>query len=286
MKLERILRAVYDEPWLILPGSHASIRRMLDLKLQLTPGDFSMRDREGEGISGEKVQLPSMVIDEGVAQIPFGGVLLKGASALEKGSGGLAQEDIEADVMEAIDDPDVEALFFDVDSPGGMAMGTPELAELIDDAADKKPCWAWVEGYCCSAAYFSLAGCTQIYGRTTCEIGAVECYMAVLNSVGWFENKGLKIEIIKPVESVYAAAGYPGTDLNDAQRGELLAKCEYILGLYVDHLEECRPDIAAAAMRGQTFIGEQAIAAGFLDAVTTKAQAMRELRQWANLPPL
>src|ERR1043166_1875230 len=178
MRLERILHAVYNEPWLVLPSSHANIRHLLDLKLKLSPQDFAMRQREGEGVSGEKVELPSMVVDEGVAFIPFGGVVLRGARAVEKASGGLAQEDVSADIEEALQDEEVSALFFDCDSPGGMAMGTPEMADQVAEAARVKPCLCWVEGYCCSAAYFSLSGSTLIYGGRTAEVGAVECYMA------------------------------------------------------------------------------------------------------------
>jgi len=286
MRLERIMRAVYDEPWLILPRSHGNIRKLLELKLKLDPTEFVMRDREGEGISGSKVELPSMVIDEGVAFIPFGGVLIKGASALEKGSGALAHEDVMADIEEALDDPEVEAMFFDTDSPGGMAMGTPELAEMIADAAQRKPSLCWVEGLCASAAYFSLSGCSLLYGAKSCEVGGVECYMAWIDSRGWFENNGLRVEIIKPEESTYAGAGYPGTKLSAEQRDYLREQCEYLLKMYVAHLGEVRPDIEEESMRGQTFIGEEGVDAGFLDAVATKAEALNELRTLADLPDL
>jgi ClpP class serine protease len=283
VRLEHILDLVYARPWLITPQSHANIRRLLDWKLSLPPSEFFARKREGEDSSGGAVELPSMIVDEGIAFIPFGGVLLKGATAFEKGSGGLAHEDVSADIQEALADDEVAGLFFDTDSPGGTAAGTPELAEEIAEATIQKPCFCWVERLCCSAAFYSLAGCTMIYGGKSSEVGAVECYMAWVNSVAYFQNKGLKVEIIKPEQSTHAGAGYPGTDLTEDQRAYLLSQCEDLLAMFVDHLGDHRSQIVSESMRGQTFIGEKAKAAGFLDAVTTKAQAVEDLRGWIEM---
>jgi hypothetical protein len=60
MRLERVLRAVYNEPWLLPGWYHANVRRLVDMKLSMSAQDFSMRQREGETISGDKVLLPSM----------------------------------------------------------------------------------------------------------------------------------------------------------------------------------------------------------------------------------
>ena len=283
MRLQHIMDLVYNRPWLLTPQSHANIRRLLDWKLSLPPSEFFAKKREGEDASGGAVELPQMVVDDGIAFIPFGGVLLKGASAFEKGSGGLAHEDVSADIQEALADEEVEAIFFDTDSPGGTAAGTPELADEIAEAAQIKPCLCWVERLCCSAAFYSLSGCTMIYGGKSSEVGAVEVYMAWIDSRGWFENHGLKVEIIKPPELIHAAAGYPGTELTDDQRSYLLTQCEELLAMYVDHLASCRPDIKSDSMLGQTFIGEKAYAAGFLDAVTTKKQAVADLRKWVEM---
>lgn len=123
----------------------------------------------------------------------------------------------------------------------------------------------------------------MIYGGKSSEVGAVEVYMAWIDSRGWFEQRGLKVEIIKPDSLTHAAAGYPGTELTKDQRSYLLTQCEELLAMYVDHLAEHRPNIESDSMRGQTFIGEKAKSAGFLDAVTTKAQAVADLRQWVEM---
>lgn len=282
MRLERLMRAVMNEPWLITPEKHHQIQHLFEMKLAMTKAEFQMRDREVE-ISGDKVLLDSMTIEGGVARIPFGGVLIKGAGSWEKWAGALSHDDVIADVNEAVADPNVRALFFDVDSPGGTAAGSFELADLVAAAADVKPTMAWVERLCCSAAFLAMSGAGMIYGSRTSEIGAVECYMAWVDSSVAFDRAGLKMEIIKNTGGTHVAAGMRGTSLSDEQRDALQEQVDQLFSEYVAHLEDVRPKVARSSMDGRTFIGNKGIEAGMFDAITTKEQAIKDLRTWAKL---
>src|SRR5947209_6390530 len=101
MRFEHVLRAVYDEPWLIRPRSHFNIQQIVRWKMELSKTEFEGKQRTGEDVSGGMVKLPSMEIEDGIAKIPFAGVLIKGATAFERGSGALAHEDVTADIQEA-----------------------------------------------------------------------------------------------------------------------------------------------------------------------------------------
>lgn len=283
MKFEKVMRELYATPWLLKASSHASMRAVFEERMKMTAAEFEARKREGENFSGDKVELDSMTIKNGVARIPFAGVLVKGASAWEKGSGALSHSDVEADIREALADPNCRAIFFDTDSPGGMCAGSFELADLIAEAAGKKKTMCWVEGCCCSAALLCMSGCDMIYGSRTSELGAVECYMPWVDRSEAYAQRGMEVTIIKPEQSTYAAAGYPGTKLTAEQTEYLRAQTRDLLDQYVAHLNHVRPGIASEAMAGQTFIGRRAMEAGMLDAVTTKEQALRDLRSWAGL---
>ena len=224
-----------------------------------------------------------MEIKKGIAHIPFAGVLVKGATAMEKGSGALAHEDVFSDLDEALSNSEVKGIFFDCDSPGGTAAGSFELADAIAEAAEKKPTLAWVERLCCSGALLSLSGCGMIYGSKTSEIGAVECYMAWLDASVAMEKAGLRVELIKNKGGEHVAAGYPGHPLTEAQRGQLQAQVDQLYGMYVEHLSQHRIGMKPESMDGRTFIGEAAKEAGLFDAVTTKSQALADLRSWAGL---
>ena len=278
---EKLLRTVYGEWWMIKPAVHANIRRLLDIRLKRM--EEPMPEREGEDFCGEKITLRSMEVVDGVAHIPFAGVLVKGASGWQKGSGAIAHADIERDIRWALDSKDVAAILFDTDSPGGTAAGTPALAKLIAQAANKKPTMAWVEDLCCSAALFALSGCGLMYGNETSEVGAVETYLAIFDWTAAYDEAGVKVEVIANSGGDFVAAGYPGTKLTDDQRDQFKAQVDQIFAMYVSHLEKARPAIQRSSMRGQTFIGDAATDVGMLDCVTTKDQAVRDLRKWAGL---
>lgn len=283
MRLERILRAVRNEPWLILPSSHANICQILDWKLKMTAAEFDAKKREGEDVSGGTIELASMVIEDGIARIPFGGVLIKGATKFEKGSGALAHEDIEADINEAIESPEVRAILLEVDSPGGTVPGSFELADLIAAAAEVKPLMAWVERLCCSAAFLACSGAGMIYGSKTSEIGAVETYCYWIDATAAFDAAGLKVVCIKNTGGTHVAVGMPGQKFTKEQEEEMQSQVDQIFQMYVTHLEEHRPQIKRSAMAGQTFIGTKGIESGMFDAITTKQQALKDLRTWARI---
>lgn len=283
MRLMHILQAVYNQPWMVLPDVHHRIQQLVDLKLKTTKAEFQSRDRVVE-ICGDKVTLDSMSIKDGIARIPFAGVLVKGAGDWEKWSGALAHEDVMVDIKEALSNPDVKGILFDCDSPGGTCAGSFELADLVAMAAENKPCLAWVEGVCCSAALLSLSGCGMIYGSRTSELGAVEAYMPWVDVSMRYKEMGYKVDIIKPDQSTHAAAGYPGTSLSEEQREYLKSQTEDLLADYIEHLHKHRSQIPDDSMDGRTFIGKRALQSGMLDAVTTKEQAVYDLRKWAGLP--
>jgi len=285
MRFEKVLRELNDRPWLVRPSSHANMRAIVEKRMTMTAAEFAAQKREGEDFSGDKVELDSMSIVDGVARIPFAGVLIKGASGWEKGSGALAHSDVEIDIREALADPEVKAIFYDVDSPGGTCAGSFELSELIAAASQQKPSMAWVEGVCCSAALLCMSGVTNglIYGSLTSELGAVEAYMPWVDASARYKAMGYEVDIIKPESSKHAAAGYPGTSLSKEQREYLQSQTEDLLQMYVAHLNEVRPSIKSESMDGRTFIGRKAIEAGMMDAITSKEQAMLDLRSFAGL---
>ena len=282
MRLENVMRLVYDTPWLLTAATHHRIHELVQRKLNTPKADFQAKDRTIE-ICGDKVTLESSYVDEGISHVPFKGVLVDGAGDWEKWAGAVAHSDITADIEEALADDQVDAIMFHTDSPGGTVAGSFELAELIVAANAEKPCMALVEGLCCSAAYLSLSGCSMIYGTRTSELGAIECYLPFLDMSARYREAGLEMDIIKPDRSVHAAAGYPGTSLTDEQRAYMKSQVTDLLNMYVNHLQEVRSQIPIEAMDGRTFIGERAMEVGMLDAITSKSQALTDLRAYVEM---
>jgi len=67
----------------------------------------------------------------------------------------------------------LQAIVLAVDSPGGEVAGANELAQLDRDAAEQKPVVAFVGGLAASAAYWLIAGATEIVASETAILGSI-----------------------------------------------------------------------------------------------------------------
>ena len=96
---------------------------------------------------------PAAASPEGIAVIPIHGSLVKRSLGMEAASGLTSYGDIDAMLNAALADPQVGGILLDIDSPGGEASGSFELARRVREAAAVKPIWAVANDAAYSAAY-------------------------------------------------------------------------------------------------------------------------------------
>ena len=97
---------------------------------------------------------PNMQGAVGIAVIPIHGTLVKRTLGLEAASGLTSYQDIGVMLDAALADPSVTGILLDVDSPGGEASGSFELARRVREVAAVKPIWACLAAL--SASSFPL----------------------------------------------------------------------------------------------------------------------------------
>ena len=112
-------------------------------------------------------------IRDGVAVIPIHGIITPRADVFTFLMGGTALELLARDLQAALDNPEVNAILLDIDSPGGVAVGPSEMADTIRKATQKKPIWAYVGRNCCSAAYWLASATTNIVAQKTALLGSI-----------------------------------------------------------------------------------------------------------------
>ena len=112
-------------------------------------------------------------IRDGVAVIPVHGVITPRADVFTFLMGGTALDLLARDLQAALDDPEVHAILLDIDSPGGVAVGPSEMAEIIHKATQRKPIWAYVGRNCCSAAYWLASATSNIVAQKTALLGSI-----------------------------------------------------------------------------------------------------------------
>lgn len=112
-------------------------------------------------------------IRDGVAIIPIKGVITPQMDILTALFGGTALDYLAQDIAAAIDNDEVHAILLDIDSPGGVAVGPAEMAEIIQSANKIKPIWSYVGRNCCSAAYWLAAASEKILCHKSALLGSI-----------------------------------------------------------------------------------------------------------------
>ncbi len=266
MRFAHILKLLWSEPALITPAAHAAIR---ELVLHRIAHPLAERGPATD-FCGEAVEMPKMMVKDGIAHIPIGGVIGHKLTAIERGYGVVDSADIASDIVDAMMTPEVHTLLFDIDSPGGMVNGTPELAGMLRDVREKRTI-AWTDGEMASAAYYVASGAQEIYASPTAAVGSIGVYVPWLDSSAAMQAAGMKVDIIR--SGPYKGMGFPGTSLSEEQRELLQMRVDEIAGGFKSFVAQSRA-IPEAAMQGQVFSGDSALTNGFVDGIFPRKATM------------
>lgn len=261
MKLQYLIQQIYYEPSLITADAHASIRQLIESRLG---EDAPFQTREpGKGFCGEKVEVDQMDIIDGVAFIPVGGAIGQKLSPFDRGDGAVDVLDVIDELDIAEEDDSVELAFIDMDSPGGMFVGTPELGARIE--AFEKPIYCFSRGMIASGGYWAACACDGIFMTRSASAGSIGVYTPVMDATGWYEMKGIKWELIKAGK--FKGAGFPGIKLSDAQRELMQARVNQMYQMFTEHVRSMRGDISDETMQGQMFLAAEAMDRGLIDGI-------------------
>jgi signal peptide peptidase SppA len=304
-KLVRVLTALMCEPWLLTPQMHKTLTdiakahafggdaeaaqhsKAAEMPANPAPTRYSLIDVPELDMIGQKIGTAGTV-----AAIPITDVIGRKFSSALYSSGVTSIDVFQRLVKTAAEDPSVTAIVLSIDSPGGVAMGTPEAAESVRLATNAKPVIAYVDGLCCSAAYWIASQANAIYSMPSAEIGSIGAYMAVTDVTRMAEMEGIRVEMFKSGQ--HKGMGYPGTSLTDKQREMLQAQVIAIADKFKAAVREGRDaamwgrvkrsaQISDDVMQGQSFAVEQALESHLIDEVATFDTAVRDAVTMAKM---
>lgn len=267
MKYPRILAALRSARWCVTPATLHAIYDVLGAHLRgnslsvratLTPDQVPMPAAPGAPASNAPAQPTSRV-----AVVEVRGILGKHLSQMDVDCGGCDIDGVAAAIDAALSDPACSAVVLDIDSPGGVVTGIPELAEHIRQADAQKPVYAFTAAQCCSAAYWLASACRAIFCTKSADLGSIGVYVALCDDSEWWKKEGYKLELIKAGE--FKAMGISGKPLEEKERAMIQADVDAIYAMFVADVRAGRGEIADATCQGQTFMGAAALTAQLAD---------------------
>jgi len=99
-------------------------------------------------------------------------------------------------LVAALDDADVKAIVFDVNSGGGMVAGCFELAAEIRASRDLKPSVAVVDAACYSACYALASSASKIVCTPSGGVGSIGVVAMHVDYSKMFQEAGVKVTFI------------------------------------------------------------------------------------------
>lgn len=251
--------------------SPEQIKTQQDNSIELLPTELFSTKR------GERNQERGYKVIDGVAIINISGATVHRSRMEAPSSFLLGYDDITADIEHAMDNSDVHALLRVYDSPGGEAQGAFEHADRLAALLGKKPMVSIADGMAASAGYLASSASDELVITNTGYVGSIGVVMRHIDLSRALANEGVN------VTHIYAGAhkidGHQFAPLPDAVRADFQEEVNGLYELFVDAVSKHR-NLNADAIRSTeaaTFRGQQAIANGLADRISTTDQLLTEL---------
>ena len=212
----------------------------------------------------------------GIAVIPIHGTLVKRVLGMEAASGLTSYGGIAQEIDAALADPLVQGILLDIDSPGGEASGSFELARQIRHAATQKPVWAVANDAAYSAAYALAASAQRLIVTETGGVGSIGVIALHIDQSVKDAQEGYRYTAV--TAGAHKNDFSPHHPLSDEAKAELQAEVDRLYGLFVEHVTAMRSLNADAvrATEAGLYFGANAITAGLADAVSSFETALTD----------
>ena len=171
-------------------------------------------------------------------------------------------------LLEAERSQNVVAHFLHINSGGGQVWLIDKAVEAM--RACKKPIYAFVEEYCCSAAYYLGCNAQIIKAYTPGDIiGSIGCMVQTVNFSGYFESLG-----IQEIEEYATKSDLKNKRENDLLNGKperyITERLDPLQAAFEQAVRAARPQLGGLPadheiFRGETWLANDAVDLGLID---------------------
>lgn len=263
------------EALLILPGEEITLARSLT---QLEQSPLLKDPQESPGLtlpgSGSGPRPAGVEIAGSFALVHVSGILGRNLPWYAEYFGFKDQNTL-ADAFTYLAGLDeIQTVILRINSPGGMATGTPETAQRIRElSAEGKRVIAWVDHCGASAAYWLAAAADSIWMIPSGRVGSIGCVSSFFDVAKMLDGEGVKLEVFTSAEG--KVRGMYGRATTEKDREVFAASVNKWGGQFRDYVAARRPAVGpeSPAWSGETFDGEEALALGLVDGTATTLEA-------------
>jgi signal peptide peptidase SppA len=272
-----------ETPWAILPERLATL------------DDIFLRHVSGEELDAEEVQArlhgSQRPPDRRVASVgvlPLFGTIFPRANFMTAFFGATDAESFGRQFTGLINDPEINAIVLDVNSPGGQVNGVEELSDLIYSARGRKPVVAVANHLMASAAYFIGSAADELVVTPSSEVGSIGVFSMHVDYSKALEQDGIKVTFIS--EGKYKVEGNPYEPLAEEAKSAIGLRVKDYYNSFVKSVARNRGVKITAVKNGygegRVVGAQQAVDDGMADRIGTLDETIVRLlsTELANSP--
>jgi len=215
---------------------------------------------------------------------------IKGEITSENGAGLFSADtasspDIIKNIEKVKNDANIKAVIFEIDSPGGSAVATDEIAQAIKSLNDKNiTTVAWIRESGASGAYWIASSTNHIVANRMSMVGSIGVYGSYLELYGLLNRYNVTYQRL--VAGEYKDMGTPYRPMSSAEEAMIQEKLDTMHKYFITTVAENRNmsyDSVKALANGQIFLGVEAKDNGLIDELGGKAEAVKYIESKSKI---
>ncbi len=273
LKYQHVLRAVSETPW-------AMRKPMLGLIVDLLAFRVAGGHLTSEEIDARiGARRQTTAGPQGVAVLPLHGVIMPKASMMSEMSGGTSIDTFRQQFRQAMAAPDIAAMVIDVDSPGGMVDGVPEMAAEMRASRGKKPVVAVANTEAASAAYWLASQADEVVVSKSGRVGSIGVYTSHEDESQKSDKEGVRTTLISAGK--FKTEGNPFEPLTEEARANLQSMVDDYYGMFLSDVAKGRrvplDAVRSGYGEGRVVQARPALSAGMVDKVATLDEVIADM---------
>ena len=234
------------------------------------------------------VQWPLKVdSDDQIAVITLSGMIVRSAvGGPSDMSEGVDVATLKNSLDAALENKKVKALVLRIDSPGGDALASADMLQMLDSAAVKKPLVVSMSGVAASGGYMAALAGKTIYAQPLTITGSIGVYALKPNIQGLAEKVGLSRTVV--TKGRYADANTIFKPLDGDAYNKFVAASGEVYYDFIGKVAASRKmsvDQVDSVAGGRVWTGSRALKAGLVDRTGGLFDAIHAAQLLAKIDP-
>ncbi|WP_339064726.1 S49 family peptidase [Teredinibacter turnerae] len=273
-----MLNNIFSSLWMIYPSAQAALDKIIATALANIPENAEIVPPVSAGTVDDAARMGLPVQRVGrSALVRTVGPMIKSAGWMAK-YGIAGTRETQAALQSAAVDPDVDAIVWLMDTPGGSVDGLEELAGTARAVKSKKPVIVQVDGLLASAGYYVAAQASKIYAAPGNLVGSIGTRIALYDYSGLYEKAGVKAVPVDTGE--HKSAGLPGTKITESQIAQFQKIVDGYFEMFLGAIEVGRNMDRKSIEKladGRVYFATESVESGLIDGEQTLSQTLAEL---------